>query len=73
MGTGRRTWRSRLLPSRVLKQCLRHAACPVLSVPPPDMLKDLHRYRQWPGDGLRIPPPASGLSDLSAPQRAPGA
>jgi nucleotide-binding universal stress UspA family protein len=61
VGTGGRALRSRLFPSRVLTQCLRHAACPVLSVPPPEMLKDLRGYRQWPGDGLRIPPLARGF------------
>ena len=61
IGTGRRTWRSRVLPSRILKQCLRRAVCPVLSVPPPEMLNDLRGYRRWPGDGLRVPPLARGF------------
>lgn len=34
LGTGRRSLRSWLVSGRVTRYCLRHAACPVLAVPP---------------------------------------
>ena len=34
LGAGRRGLRSRLISGRVTRYCLRHAACPVLAVPP---------------------------------------
>ena len=34
LGAGRRGLRSRLVSGRVARYCLRHAACPVLAVPP---------------------------------------
>lgn len=46
LGAGRRSLRSRLVGGRVARYCLRHAACPVLAVPPV-ALGSATRLRGW--------------------------
>lgn len=41
VGTGRRTGVRRLWPSAVAKRCAQRACCPVLAVPPPDLIHEL--------------------------------
>ncbi|GAA2230930.1 MULTISPECIES: universal stress protein [Kitasatospora] len=42
---------SRLRPS-VARYCLRHATCPVLAVPRPELQRELEHRRYWPLRGL---------------------
>ena len=46
LGAGRRGLRSRLVSGRVTRYCLRHAACPVLAVPPA-ALSGTNGLRGW--------------------------
>jgi nucleotide-binding universal stress UspA family protein len=48
IGTGRRG-RTHVFYTAVHRYCLQHATCPVVSVPPPDMINELRRFHRWPG------------------------
>ncbi|MFF3748807.1 universal stress protein [Streptomyces kronopolitis] len=41
VGAGRRNWIRRLLRASVSHYCLAHAKCPVIAVPPPELLGEL--------------------------------
>ena len=45
LGAGRRTAFAWLLRSHVTRYCITHAQCPVLLVPPPELARDLRRFR----------------------------
>jgi nucleotide-binding universal stress UspA family protein len=45
VGSGGRGQFGRAIHGSVVRYCLAHARCPVLAVPPPDMIREL---RVWP-------------------------
>jgi nucleotide-binding universal stress UspA family protein len=45
VGAGRRSPLGRLACSRVSRYCLAHARCPVIAVPPPDLVRELGHGR----------------------------
>jgi nucleotide-binding universal stress UspA family protein len=48
IGAGRRGALRRLLPRRVCRYCVSHAACPVLIVPPSRLAREMeHRWHAW--------------------------
>lgn len=48
IGAGRRGALCRLLPRRVCRYCVAHAACPVLVVPPSKLVQEMeHRWHAW--------------------------
>jgi nucleotide-binding universal stress UspA family protein len=48
IGTGRRSWLRRVLRRSVGRYCLAHARCPVLAVPPTELMNEMsHGLRSW--------------------------
>lgn len=48
IGAGRRRALRRVLPRRVCRHCVSHAACPVLIVPPSKLAREMeHRWHAW--------------------------
>jgi nucleotide-binding universal stress UspA family protein len=52
IGTGRRSQPTGTFHIGVSHYCLSHASCPVLAVPPPDMIHDLRRRHRWQWDAI---------------------
>ena len=49
IGTGRRSWISRMLHKSVGRYCLAHAKCPMLAVPPSQLMNEVgDGFRPWP-------------------------
>jgi nucleotide-binding universal stress UspA family protein len=61
VGSGRRRHLTHPRHSVVTRYVLRHAICPVLTVPPPAMIDDLHGARRWLGDDVDVSPLARGF------------
>jgi nucleotide-binding universal stress UspA family protein len=56
IGTGRRAGLGRALHRSVSRYCLAHARCPVLAVPPSDLMDELgHGLRRWQRRHALIP------------------
>ncbi len=68
VGAGRRGRITRRLPGSVSKYCLTHAACPVLAVPQPEMIRELRgSQRAWrKRAALPTADPALRLTDRQA-------
>ncbi len=47
IGAGRHGPVRRMLACKVSRYCVSHAACPVISVPPPALAAEAHRLRGW--------------------------
>lgn len=85
VGCGERRWLGRVFHGAVARYCMAHACCPVLAVPPPDLISKLRPWpHQWrpedftaqPGVQLRpaaiVEQPVSvATRDLPAYQGAP--
>jgi nucleotide-binding universal stress UspA family protein len=54
LGSGRRDWPARLFHGATARYCVGHAACRVLAVPPPELLRQLPRRLRH-----RVPTPPS--------------
>ena len=62
IGTGRRGPPLRLASGRVSRYCLRHAHCPVLAVPPPELARQAdHGLRGWALRHHRLDPDSASL------------
>jgi nucleotide-binding universal stress UspA family protein len=56
VGCGGRSWLGRTAHGAVTRYCIAHARCPVLAVPPPDLVRELRRRRhQWRPEDFAIP------------------
>lgn len=47
IGAGRRTPIIGRMRAGVTRYCLRHSVAPVLAVPPPALLRELHHHHRW--------------------------
>jgi nucleotide-binding universal stress UspA family protein len=56
VGYGGRSWLGCAAHGTVTRYCLAHARCPVLAVPPPDMIQDLRpRHHKWRAEDFIVP------------------
>jgi len=56
VGYGGRNWLSRAFHGAVARHCMAHARCPVLAVPPPELISKLRRWpRVWRPTDFRVP------------------
>jgi nucleotide-binding universal stress UspA family protein len=56
IGSGRRGQVGRAIHGSVVRDCLAHARCPVLAVPPPDMIRELRLWpRHWRPEDFAAP------------------
>jgi nucleotide-binding universal stress UspA family protein len=56
VGSGGRSQLGRAIHGSVLRYCLAHARCPVLAVPPPDMIRELRFWpRHWRPEDFAAP------------------
>ncbi len=64
IGTGRRGWIRRALRRSVGRYCLAHARCPVVAVPPPELMDAAgHRFRRW--SRRPVPPLSEGTAEAA--------
>jgi len=56
VGYGGRGWLGRVTHGGVTRYCIAHARCPVLTVPPPDLIRQLRPWRHLlrPGTGIPV-------------------
>lgn len=55
VGCGGRSWLGRATHGAVTRYCIAHARCPVLAVPPPDLIRELRPWRhQWRPEDFTI-------------------
>ncbi|SEG83500.1 Nucleotide-binding universal stress protein, UspA family [Actinacidiphila yanglinensis] len=71
VGTGRQGAFRRLLHGGVSRYCLAHARCPVLAVPPSELMRDLDRTTRILGE-RPLKRPARHVADLASRRRAVG-
>lgn len=65
IGTGRQHPVSRALRRSVGRYCLAHATCPVLAVPPSELMDEMRRgLRRWPLRHRHAPEPITGISRM---------
>jgi nucleotide-binding universal stress UspA family protein len=65
IGTGRRSWISRGLHRSVSRYCLAHAKCPVLAVPPSQLMEAVgDGHRHWPLSRRMLIPDIPELPEL---------
>lgn len=56
VGYGGRSWLGRAAHGAVTRYCIAHARCPVLAVPPPDLIRELRPWRhQWRPEDFTVP------------------
>jgi len=56
VGYGGRGWLGRATHGAVTRYCIAHARCPVLTVPPPDLIQQMRRWRhQWRPEDFIVP------------------
>jgi nucleotide-binding universal stress UspA family protein len=66
VGCGGRRWPGRALHGAVARYCVAHARCPVLVVPPPDLISKLRPWRHlWRPEDLTDRPRRGGLPAAS--------
>lgn len=56
VGCGGHSWLGRAGHGAVTRYCIAHARCPVLAVPPPDLIRELRPWRhQWRPEDFTVP------------------
>jgi nucleotide-binding universal stress UspA family protein len=56
VGYGGRSWLGVAAHGAVTRYCMAHARCPVLAVPPPDLIRQLRPWRhQWRAEDFTVP------------------
>jgi len=57
VGCGGRSWPSSAVHGSVTRYCIAHARCPVLAVPPPELITDLRHWpHRWRPEVITAPP-----------------
>jgi len=60
IGSGAHGRLARFTHGGVTRCCIAHAHCPVLTVPPPDLLRELRGHHHWAPEDLYIHGPPGG-------------
>jgi nucleotide-binding universal stress UspA family protein len=74
VGCGGRNWPSTVFHGSVTRYCIAHARCPVLAVPPPELITDLRPWpHRWRPDVVSSPPAGAASKARNRVDPEPGA